>query len=267
MPKKTQTKIVPMTNSADCGILIPVCHLPRMWSKLLLAATGKLPGNYSHCGKGFEAIVLSGLGLDRSAVIRFMNNRKATYVQFERWILQQSGVRTDARTIAKLNEAILGYKHADGTRREILHLAGLSNADRVPYDACTLNLLDGLTDFHHRLVPPHKSKKQRATLPMAPPTAENSSTPDATSVPIESSASTRGDGTTTQGVETTPTPAETESPAPAGNSAVTSETVSDSPAPPADTEEVVKVPEQIGPPIPTTPTETEHAEEPVLTPA
>jgi len=53
---------VPLISSGVAGPL-GVLHLPRLWQKSSLEATGKLATGYPGCGKGYDQMVLDGIGL------------------------------------------------------------------------------------------------------------------------------------------------------------------------------------------------------------
>ena len=74
--------IVPLISSGTAGPL-GVLHLPRLWLKLSLESTGKLAAGYPGAGKGYDQMVIDGLGLNRDAVINFIKTSKPTYTQFE----------------------------------------------------------------------------------------------------------------------------------------------------------------------------------------
>src|SRR6267142_407987 len=114
--------IVPLISSGTAGPL-GVLHLPRLWLKLSLESTGKLAPGYPGAGKGFDQMVIDGLGLNRDAVISFVKTSKPTYPQFEAWV-KANGTKLDRGSVEKLNAAIRGYNHDDGTRKSIL---GASN--------------------------------------------------------------------------------------------------------------------------------------------
>ena len=76
---------VPLISSGVAGPL-GVLHLPRLWLKLSLEATGKLAAGYPGCGKGYDGMTLSALGVDEAAVKGFVKTKKPTYPQFEAWI-------------------------------------------------------------------------------------------------------------------------------------------------------------------------------------
>jgi len=110
MAVASQTKVVPLISSGTAGPLGAV-HLPRLWSKLTLAAAGLLPEGYDECGQGFDQLTISDLGLNKDEVITYVRTRKPTYVEFEEFVRTKG--KTDADTIKKHNAAVLGYNHAD----------------------------------------------------------------------------------------------------------------------------------------------------------
>ena len=107
---------VPLISSGVAGPL-GVLHLPRLWLKSSLEAQGKLATGYPGCGKGYDQMVVDGLGLKRDAVIAFVKSSKPTYPQFEAWV-KKHATHLDKASIDKLNSAIKGYIHDDATRKE-----------------------------------------------------------------------------------------------------------------------------------------------------
>ncbi|HWN94681.1 MAG TPA: DUF5069 domain-containing protein, partial [Methylomirabilota bacterium] len=99
---------VPMISSGVAGPL-GVLHLPRLWLKTSLEARGKLAAGYPGCGKGYDQMVLDGLGLNRDATLNFIKNDKPTYTQFEAWVKKQPGAKLDKASVEQLNSAIRGY--------------------------------------------------------------------------------------------------------------------------------------------------------------
>ncbi len=143
MAVASQTKITPLISSGSVGPL-GIAHLPRLWTKLTLAAAGLLPEGYDECGPGFDAMTLSDLGLNKDEVITYVRTRKPTYVEFEEWVAQKG--KTDPETIKKHNAGILGYKHADD-KAASMHAAMGSKQHHIK-DAVTLNSLDDLHELH-----------------------------------------------------------------------------------------------------------------------
>lgn len=138
--------LIPLISSEVAGPLGAI-HLPRLWSKLLLSASGQLDSGYDECGGGFDQMVLDGLKVDRDAAVDFVKSNKPTYAQFEQWILDQRGSSIPSGEIDASNAAIRGYNHADDTRQEILGGAGVEDNGSI-LDAINLNNLEDWTDFH-----------------------------------------------------------------------------------------------------------------------
>ncbi|MBI4324065.1 MAG: DUF5069 domain-containing protein [Chloroflexi bacterium] len=139
--------IVPLISSGVAGP-VGVLHLPRFWLKVSLEARGKLAPGYPGCGKGYDQMVLDGLGLDRQKTLDYIKNSRPTYPQLEAWIKQQPGVKLDQASVDKLNAAIRGYNHDDDTRKSILSANGLPDDANAPRDAVNLNNLDDWKEFH-----------------------------------------------------------------------------------------------------------------------
>jgi hypothetical protein len=137
---------VPLISSGTAGPL-GVLHLPRLWLKTSLEAQNKLAAGYPGCGKGYDQMVIDGLGLKREAVLEFIKTSKPTYPQFEAWV-KKNGTHLDKASIEKLNSAIKGYMHDDGTRKSILGANGLPDDGSACKDAVNLNNLDDWKEIH-----------------------------------------------------------------------------------------------------------------------
>ena len=138
---------VPLISSGTAGPL-GVLHLPRLWLKSSLEAKGKLAPGYPGCGKGYDQMVLDGLGLDRQKTLDYIKSNKPSYIQFENWVKQQPGVKLDKANIEKLNASIRAYNHDDATRKGILSACGSPDDASAARDAVNLNNLDDWTEFH-----------------------------------------------------------------------------------------------------------------------
>ncbi len=138
--------IVPLISSGVAGPL-GVLHLPRLWLKTSLEARGKLAAGYPGCGKGYDQMVIDGLGLQREAVLEFIKTSKPTYPQFEAWV-KKNGTKLDKASIEKLNASIKGYIHDDATRKSVLSASGLPDDASACKDAVNLNNLDDWKEFH-----------------------------------------------------------------------------------------------------------------------
>src|ERR1044071_2509927 len=142
---------VPLISSGVAGPL-GVLPLPRLWLKTSLEARGKLAAGYPGCGKGYDQMVLDGLGLNRDATLNFIKAQKPSYTEFEAWVKKQPGVKLDKASVDKLNSAIRGYIHDDATRKGIFGASGLSDNDCSFRDAVNLNNLDDWKEFHEAVL-------------------------------------------------------------------------------------------------------------------
>ncbi len=138
--------IVPLISSGVAGPL-GVLHLPRLWLKVSLESAGKLASGYPGAGKGYDQMVIDGLGLNRDAVLKYIKESKPTYTQFEAWV-KKTGTKVDKGSIETLNAAIRGYNHDDATRKSILGASGLPDDSSACKDAVNLNNLDDWKEFH-----------------------------------------------------------------------------------------------------------------------
>ena len=145
------TTYVPLISSGVAGPL-GVIHLPRLWLKSSLEACGKIADGYPGCGKGYDQMVLDGLGLNRDAVLTFLGNERPTYPQFEAWIKQQPGVKIDRDSVEKLNASIRGYNHTPDVRQGIFGATGFTDDTCSFRDAVNLNNLDDWNEFHRAVL-------------------------------------------------------------------------------------------------------------------
>jgi hypothetical protein len=140
--------IVPAVSSGTAGPL-GVIHLPRLWLKLTLSGAGKLPEGYDECGAGFDGMTISALGLNRDAVIEFVKTKKPTYVQFEEWVVSQSGGSVDKAKVDAHNAAVRGYNHSDELGAKMRAASGLKDSNVK--DAVMLNFLEDLDEIHREV--------------------------------------------------------------------------------------------------------------------
>jgi hypothetical protein len=145
MPTVTLQNVVPLISSDTAGPLGAI-HLPRLWTKLTLAAAGVLPEGYDECGKGFDQMTLNALGLDRQKTMDFIKTNHPKYVAFEEWVLQQNGGSISTDRIEKHNAAIRGYNHSDELASKMRSSSGIKDASIT--DAVTLNTIEDLDDVH-----------------------------------------------------------------------------------------------------------------------
>ena len=142
------SKFIPLISSSLAGPL-GILHLPRLWQKVSLQATGQLHSDYPDIGAGYDSMVLGTLGIDADAFRSFVKENKPSYIECENWVAQNGD--TSQPGIAKLNRQITQYHHDDTTRTEILAAAGLEDSAAIA-DAPNLNNLDDWTAFHKEVL-------------------------------------------------------------------------------------------------------------------
>jgi hypothetical protein len=145
MPTVTLQNVVPLISSDTAGPLGAI-HLPRLWTKLTLAAAGVLPEGYDECGTGFDQMTLNALGLDRQKTMDFIRTNHPKYVAFEEWVLQQNGGSISTDRIEKHNAAVRGYNHSDELASKMRSSSGIKDSSIT--DAVTLNTIEDLDDVH-----------------------------------------------------------------------------------------------------------------------
>ena len=141
--------MVPLISAGGAGPR-GVLHLPRLWCKVILNAKGQLAAGYPECGDGYDQMVLTALGLDRQATLDYFHSNVPSYIQFESWVLEQSGGSLDLEAVDRINADIRGFNHDDETRKSILDTSGLEDAGSL-LAAVNLNNLDDWSEFHAEL--------------------------------------------------------------------------------------------------------------------
>lgn len=144
-------KIVPLISSGTCGPL-GVVHLPRLWLKGLLGATGRLADGYKDVGPGYDYMVLEGLGIDPEKAREFLHEKKPTYLEFEAWVKSYPGAKLDKANIFRVNTGIASYIHRDEARAEILSACGATEEEAINPGAIDLNNLDDWQTLHQTVV-------------------------------------------------------------------------------------------------------------------
>lgn len=138
--------IIPLISSGTEGPL-GVKHLPRLWLKALLSATGRLPDGYKNIGPGFDHLVLEGLGINPDSARDYIVKTLPTYPMFERWVREQPGVNLAPENLSKINAAIVGREKSAEARRQILEEIGLPDETTIK-DGVMLNNLDDWNSVH-----------------------------------------------------------------------------------------------------------------------
>ncbi len=142
-------KIVPLISTGSVGPL-GLLHLPRVWLKALLGATGRLADGYKDIGPGYDFMVFEGIGIDPDKAREFIHSQKPSYPEFEKWVVAYPGVKLDSATVAAVNASISGYNHEESVRKSILSASGLPDEGEI-LDAVSLNNLDDWTEIHTAL--------------------------------------------------------------------------------------------------------------------
>lgn len=142
------SKYIPLISSSLSGPL-GILHLPRLWQKVSLEATGQLDDDYPGIGAGYDSMVLGALNIDAETFRAFIKDNKPSYIECEKWVAENGMLSVSA--IAKLNRQITQYHHDDESRTEILKAAGLDDSAAIP-DAPNLNNLDDWTGFHKSVI-------------------------------------------------------------------------------------------------------------------
>jgi hypothetical protein len=141
--------IVPLISSSTKGPL-GVCHLPRLWLKMLLSAQGKLAGGYRAGSGGFDETTTDTLGIGKDEIKHYVDSIMPSYLEFEAWV-KANAKHLDAGTIAKHNDYILNRDKAEEKAAEQREEIGAGAPETC--NAVLLNDLDDWTAFHRHLVP------------------------------------------------------------------------------------------------------------------
>jgi len=140
------SQIVPMISSGVAGPL-GVLHLPRVWLKASLHASGKIHPDYT-VGCGYDKLTTDDLGIKWDDFYAFIKDKKPTYAECEAWVAAYPGVKLTKADIYRHNANIRGYIHDDETRKSILASAGLADDGSCNPGAVDLNNIDDWAIFH-----------------------------------------------------------------------------------------------------------------------
>jgi hypothetical protein len=99
-------KIVPAVSSDATGPL-GVTHLPRLWLKAILNATGSLADGYNSGNRGMDKWVLDDLEIEFEPFFAFLHTLP-TYAETEAWVRAHAGKLDDA-SIAAHNARVRGF--------------------------------------------------------------------------------------------------------------------------------------------------------------
>jgi len=138
--------IIPLISSGTEGPL-GVKHLPRLWLKTLLSASGELPEGYKDIRPGFDFMVLEGLNIDPDSARQYIFDARPGYLQFEEWIRQQDGADLSPANLDAINKVVVERQKSDSSREKMLAENGLTEASGIS-DSIMLNNLDDWREIH-----------------------------------------------------------------------------------------------------------------------
>lgn len=143
------TQMPPVLSSSVKGPL-GVAHLPRLWLKILLHASGRLPDGYRHGVGGFDEFLTTTLGIDRDAFVAYIETEKPDYLTLERWVREHATSLND-EAIAKVNDRVGTVNMNDELLAERRTRLGL---DPTITQAVAVNDIDDWKAFHTMLTSP-----------------------------------------------------------------------------------------------------------------
>ena len=141
----------PLISSLDVGPL-NVMQLPRTWYKVLLEAKGLLHNDYPACGGGLDQNVLDALGLSREETLAHIRDHLPTYMQFESWVIAQTG-EVDRAKVNAFQDFMQNREHPEPKRTGIHDLTG---CDRTIGNGVLLNHLEDWRYAYDVAILPHK---------------------------------------------------------------------------------------------------------------
>ncbi len=139
--------IVPLVSSSVVGRL-GIAHLPRLWCKLLLHACGELPDGYRHGHGGFDERVCEAIGVDRDALVAYVQSEQPSYLAFEAWVAAHA-TKLQPHTISAWNAVVRDAQLPEAMAAE--RRARFQIADDEPAGGVLLNDLDDWDSFHGAL--------------------------------------------------------------------------------------------------------------------
>jgi hypothetical protein len=141
--------IIPLISSGTAGPL-GVKHLPRLWIKTLLSATGSLPEGYKDIRPGFDYMVLESLGINPDSAREYIVSNRPTYLAFEKWVCEQPNVDISEANISKTNDALESKTKSPEARIQILKENGLPEDSPIE-SSIMLNNLDDWRSIHEQI--------------------------------------------------------------------------------------------------------------------
>ena len=143
----------PLVSSLDAGPL-DVMQLPRTWYKVLLDAKGLLNEDYPACSGGLDRGILETLGLDQEETLEHLRATLPTYMDFERWVVDQVG-EVDRDRIAAFQTRMFNREHSESKRAGIYEM---TECDPSITDAVLLNHLEDWRYAYDVAIVPRKTQ-------------------------------------------------------------------------------------------------------------
>ncbi len=113
-------QVIPLIATIDYGPL-EVCQLPRTWYKITMRTKGLLHDDYPDMlpNGGLDRWALDALGIDQDRVVAHVREHLPDYVQFERFILAESGGQIDRAAADAWNKRVRERIHNDAKQTDI----------------------------------------------------------------------------------------------------------------------------------------------------
>ena len=153
-------RIVPLIGPSVAGPL-GVVHLPRMWLKSVLAAAEMNDEDYTYTNRGFNQVVVDGIGLEPEAWFAFLATMP-TYPQTEDYV-RANATKLDRESVAKTNEAVLTYLRPEERAVSVRERAGI-DAPGLRLSAILVDY-DDWTTVHGQIVE-HRAEGIEPIVPM-----------------------------------------------------------------------------------------------------
>jgi hypothetical protein len=143
--KKPMVPLISTSVAGPSGIM----HLPRLWLKILLHASGRLAEGYRHGAGGFDERLCDHFQVDQDAFVAYVETNKPDYMASERYVLEHAkNVTPDS--IAAFNEYVTQATIPDPARAKALReRTGVT--DETFANAIALNNLDDWLGAHEAL--------------------------------------------------------------------------------------------------------------------
>ena len=138
-------KIVPTVSASAVGPL-GITHLPRLYAKAILNATGSLAEGWNSGNRGMDKWVLDDLAIEHEPFFAFLNTLPS-YGEVENWVRAHAG-KLDGASIAAHNERVRSFDMSDEAQQRMR--GGIGTADTSLTKGVMLTDLDDWTSARVR---------------------------------------------------------------------------------------------------------------------